>query len=350
MSRKLVPILLTVAFAFGLCPSAQAQDCDWSIDDLGTLPGGHFSAAHGLNTAGWVVGAATFGAGGGLHAFLYDGTMRDLGTLPGGTFSEALGINDAGWVIGDGSVPGTPAPSHAFLYDGTLNDLGALPDGTFSLAQGINAAGWVVGWGNTSDGLIHAFLYDGTTMRDLNDDFGSPAGGAEAIAINAAGLVVGLAGFAGAAGVHAFLYDGTMHDLGTLPGGSTSVATGINDAGWVVGWSTVSGGLHHAFLYDGTMRDLGGLPGTECEAAGINAGGLVVGYCYDDFSLSAVFYTDLGMFDLSALTAVQAAGWHLQWAAAINDAGQIVGQGIIAGEMHAFRLTPPAAPDQCTGP
>ena len=137
-----------------------------------------------------------------------------------------------------------------------------------------------------------------------------------------------------------------MNDLGTLPGGTHSSAVGINAAGWVVGWSTAGDGLHHAFLYDGTMRDLGALPGTHCEASGINAGGWVVGYCEDDFSLTAVLYSDSGITDLSALSTVRAAGWqHLNFATAINDAGQIVGLGVIAGESHAFRLNPPSPPD-----
>ena len=33
-------------------------------------------------------------------------------------------------------------------------------------------------------------------------------------------------------------------------------------------------------------------------------------------------------------------GWQMVFAHDINDAGQIVGQGLIDGEMHAFVLTP----------
>jgi probable HAF family extracellular repeat protein len=36
-------------------------------------------------------------------------------------------------------------------------------------------------------------------------------------------------------------------------------------------------------------------------------------------------------------------GWVLTTAAGINDAGQIVGSGVINGQSHAFLMTPPAA-------
>ena len=66
---------------------------------------------------------------------------------------------------------------------------------------------------------------------------------------------------------HAFLYsNGTMADLGTLPGGSVSAAHGINASGQVVGYADTSSGYAHAFLYsNGTMTDLGTLPGGSCR-------------------------------------------------------------------------------------
>ena len=48
--------------------------------------------------------------------------------------------------------------------------------------------------------------------------------------------------------LHAFLYDGAMHDLGTL-GGNFSSARDVNDGGTVVGFFyTGTGGYYHAFL------------------------------------------------------------------------------------------------------
>ena len=72
----------------------------------------------------------------------------------------------------------------------------------------------------------------------------------------------------------AFLYsDGKMTDLGTLPGGYSSCAYGINDSGQIVGEAETSSGQYHiaAFLdSDGTMTDLGTPQWENSYAYGVN--------------------------------------------------------------------------------
>jgi probable HAF family extracellular repeat protein len=80
----------------------------------------------------------------------------------------------------------------------------------------------------------------------------------------------------------------TVKDLGTL-GGNYSSALGINDAGQVVGFASISSNSARAFLYDRSatpkMQDLGTLGGNcsypisciESSAWGINDAGQVVG-------------------------------------------------------------------------
>ncbi len=60
--------------------------------------------------------------------------------------------------------------SHAFLWDGTtMRDLGTL-GGRDSSGRAINASGQVTGIAaTTGDEASHAFLWDGTALRDLND-------------------------------------------------------------------------------------------------------------------------------------------------------------------------------------
>jgi probable HAF family extracellular repeat protein len=69
----------------------------------------------------------------------------------------------------------------------------------------------------------------------------------------------------------------TVHDLGTLPGGTFSSAFDINDAGWVAGSSNLAPGSanQHAFLWygPGHMTDLGTLGGLNSEADGPNLRG-----------------------------------------------------------------------------
>src|SRR3954466_10993931 len=80
---------------------------------------------------------------------------------------------------------------------------------------------------------------------------------------------------------HAFAHsNGQVIRLGTLPGGDSSYALGINDAGQVTGYSGTFNYEVHAFLYsNGQMTDLGTLPGyTFSSGSAINDAGQVTGY------------------------------------------------------------------------
>lgn len=97
----------------------------------------------------------------------------------------------------------------------------------------------------------------------------------EAYGLNDAGVVVGRSTLAGDTASHAFVYrDGAMHDLGVLTGGTDSAAYGVNSSGQIAGTSdelisTWNGCeptctpavVPRAFVVDaGGMRDLGALP------------------------------------------------------------------------------------------
>lgn len=100
----------------------------------------------------------------------------------------------------------------------------------------------------------------------------------------------------------------TAVDLGSLAGGLTQ-ATGINDAGQVVGNSVLPSGATHAFLYSGgTLIDLGTLGGSASAATAINALGAVVGYSMvaGDGTSHAFLYSGGSMVDLGTLGAPKA--------------------------------------------
>jgi len=137
--------------------------------------------------------------------------------------------------------------------------------------------------------------------------------------------------------LHPFLYhQGQMQDLGTL-GGDISYANAINSSGEIVGYSnTTSNLMRHPFLYrHGRMHDLGTLGGTNHSnyAAAINNAGQVVGEASAaDGTYHAFLCRGGAMFDLNNwvhLTTTNGPAGFLVLLAAngINDHGQIVGNG-----------------------
>jgi len=283
-----------------------------------------------------------------------------------------------------------------------LVDLGAL-GGRNSYASAVSATGNVAGCAETASGEIHAFLHDGSVMRDLGT--GGTAGNACGLAVNDQGVVAGRAGsgelvvwsngavtglgITGTVGgingsgmvvgarntgtsTRAFIYQGgTVLDIADA---NRSEATAVNDRGAVVGSSA-----GHAFLYqDGTLTDLGTLGGNVSAARGLNARSEVVGQAANEFGQptpfvhrgamqalpgpafsSAIAINNRGqvigsgegvfgyVIDGATLTrfseipAVTAVGWRRLVPTGINDRGWIVGTGENAeGDLRAFILKP----------
>ncbi|WKB53728.1 hypothetical protein [Eleftheria terrae] len=96
---------------------------------------------------------------------------------------------------------------------------------------------------------MHAFLHDGTVLRDLGTLGGAGSVGGDA---NAAGHGVGSSQIKGSSAARAFSYDGeTTQNLDLLDatgeGGELTSATAINDRGGIVGYGQIHG-RRHAYL------------------------------------------------------------------------------------------------------
>ncbi|MBN1514847.1 MAG: DUF3466 family protein [Phycisphaerae bacterium] len=295
----------------------------YDIIDLGTIDGGS-SQAYALNNAGQVAGRSKPEVGIAQGFFWSQGTMTGFGDA----INWARGINDSGQVVGN-----------TYLWEsGAFVDLG-IGDG---IASAINNSGLVVGWSATlnPEGMS-GFVWNNGTVTTLLTPGDKPSWG---YALNELGHVAGNYYTMDVPHrSHAAVWiDGEITDLGTLEGGVSSFAFGINDSGQVVGNSMKGGSSGRgAFLYEnGVMRDLGSLGGSALAFA-INNAGQVVGRSMDSMGAYRAFlWQNDELIDLNELLP-PGSGWVLREAMDINEHGWITGSGVAPnGETRAFLLVP----------
>ena len=347
-SRSILTFAVFILVGFAIPKQADSQK--YKVTDLGTLGGKFYTRAYSMNNRGQVVGASKRNDSGKHQAFLWeDGVMKDLGTL-GRSVSSAVAINDAGQIVGSASVRARRhGVYHVFVWENdVMTDIFDNVETASGLIHGsasdINESGHIAGsWKDPATGsATRAFLWEDGTMTDLGTLGGNTS---HATGVNDYGQVVGFSstasGTSARASTRAFLWEnGTMTRLGTL-GDNYTVAKDINNSAQVVGYSKMDS-VTHAFPWeDGDMTDLGTLRGSSSIATRINDVGEVVGYIeYDprpDSALHHAFlWTDGTMIDLN--DAIDpGSGFRLAIARDINESGQIVGKGYIRGEQHAFQ-------------
>ncbi len=358
------------------------------VEDLGTL-GGPYSFSYNLNNAGEVSGGSATASQNGdptqavnnapQTAFVWThGHLHDLGTL-GGPDSAGAGANLFHLAAIDSETAslsrngedvcafGTNLQCLAAIWrDGHLHPLRLLPGGNNSYALDMNDRGQVAGFSDTdvydlncAAARTAGFRFQATVWEpDGSIHQLTPLSGdtvANAFGINNRGQVVGNSGVCG--GItpppyvtpsHAVLWehDGTPIDLGSL--GGPAAADAINDRGDVSGAAIDANGLPQAFLWTAEKRKLVQLktpPGFVAAVSPccktINDEREIAGFMFNaDFSVQHAFLWKHGtMVDLNDLIP-NGSPWLLQGAFGINDSGQIAGQGLIHGEVHAFLATP----------
>jgi hypothetical protein len=400
LSRRLrhAAVILTIA---GL-GYAHAAPPSYMLTNLGDLVGNatiftsHGSTAYGLNSVGQVSGSSSTvlpnGNGGPVHAFLWTpdvvngttGHMIDLSPSSNGIDDgDTVRINNFGQVLfTDGStIPGVqraPVLWTPATQNGTTGTTAALV-GVTSDGFGLNDVGQVLG--RMFPGLCFAWTpsqlngiagsinhhFDAARQQDIPGyGFGACT---FAVAINDVGQVTGTVGvgFWGRPFIHLndpiFFPNVGPLELGAIglgdivgpgpnadPNDQTWSGGGnaINNMGHVAGSSVFPGVGVHPFFFDGaTLRDIAPLSGVPGAALGINTADQVVGETAFQTPGGGAFLYDAGTTYqlLSLVESASAQGWsQLATAYAINDSGQIVGQGSFNGQARAFLATPIVVP------
>jgi len=313
--------------------------------------GGLVTQGYALNDRGTVVGASHAAQGGPGLPFMMEGQTTYNPSPDYVRGGIELGISNTGHLAGvvSSNLRGMPIA--------TLDGSPILGLGLTSQATGVNDDGLVVG--RMMDPILGAGSFEARSQAGpgglsfvqtatLHDALTGDRLAGSATGVNDAGQVVGNL-FDG----HAFLFNpggtglgaGSVVDLGAAPAlrDGTSQAVAINAAGQVVG--TYSAGVTTGgFLFDSGSVTI--LPFTP---AGINALGQVVGTAVDParaalglllFDSRTGATTDLAVPDLGA-------GFRFVGAAGINAGGQILVNGTRADpaspagfDEEAFLLTP----------
>lgn len=272
---------------------------------------------------------------------------------------------------------GTHLISLPALWSGDRIRTLPLAGGNNGNALGLNYVGLVGGWSeiNKRDpscqspqvlGIRPVIWKDRRIERVLPIWHGDSVGGV--IDINDHGDAIGASGPCrqGVASVpynlrHGLLWrNGKMIDLGNLGGRFGIEPIGINESGEIVGQSDLRGDkTYHAFSWDGTMHDLGTLPGDCCSVAiSIGSDRTVFGYsCHhpgarasprhsEHKNCRGAIWKNGAVVDVNTLIPVDSRFYIVSIDGGPNKQGQLVGTayGKISNAERGFVLTPVASP------
>ncbi|HSS39933.1 MAG TPA: hypothetical protein VLT58_14295 [Polyangia bacterium] len=309
---------------------------------------------HDINDDGVAVGSAQVG-GGRYHAFRWTerGGTTDLGAQPGfGAQSFTTAIAADGAISGQSDHGDGTGTLYGYRWTPSSGRVEICPAGCS--VWDLNGVGQAVGLLPGLDTTTwQAFVWSARAGLARLGTLGGARSSASGI--SEAGLVVGNAQLAGSAADdvgHAFLYDTraphpALQDLNERARTPGWVLRGANDvnARFVVGYG-LHDGQSRAFrltLATGAVEDLGTLRGGSSIAWAADAAGDVVGWVAPDVHTNVAFVWGPALGRMVALNELvdPAEGWELQQANGINSQGAIVGMGTHHGVPVGFQVTLP---------
>lgn len=313
-------------------PSSNYNTEPYEIIDLGA------GYAGDINEKGHVTGVSDG------QAYIYNGQSKTLIGTIGNEIVSPVGININDEVVAIYRPTISSSDTSVAYYSGTAWTLLGKFGSEFAWPNDINDSGQIAGSYKPSGSAVRAFIYTSGTITVIPVP-GKVVGESaynDTVEINNAGMVSGR--FKDTSNIDkAYIFDGsTVHELGTIADplpGRYSYGTGLNNAGHSVDVSQNSSYRRRAFLYkESTMMDLGTLEGNS-HASDINNTDMVVGDYIDINSDTRAFiHNGTEMQDLTSL--LNNNEWILEKARNINDAGMIIGTGLINNEVHGYLLIP----------
>jgi hypothetical protein len=351
-------VVTSATWIFALSPSAFGAMRYAVVDLTAIVAPDDLVTPADINKANQIVGQVAISNV--TRAFVVsDGQLTLLAPLPNSDYSTASAINSSGQIVGSSDDQGIPkavywsaaaakptmlesgGSPNAYVYAKAIND-GATITGFFTDSASDSPKSWTaVKWQPYADDPTRFRL---SKLATPVPPAGTPAG---AYGINSADQIVG----SGAVD----LIQPMQGPLRWSPAGSVSPldmlpsvyshhydVVAINDAAIAVGRMVTITDAERALRWnaDNTIDDLGLPAGFDQSAAvDINSVGTIVGRATNGAASIATIFRDGAWSDLNNLT-VNADGWSLEAAVAINDHGKIVGIGQFQGSPRAFLLEP----------
>jgi len=273
--RVSVTSALTLILTIG---SANAAVYSWTEILIPSI--GPIGAAFGLNDKGQV---AVTSAGSSKTGIYGGGIFTPLSSPPAGYNVFAHGINDGGTIVGSALSPSDPTHEQGFILIGSTYTFFSRPGWDNTEPRAIAKSGLITGYSFTSDGSTTAgFIYNaGTnTFTDATPP-GSGTGFSVAQGMNAAGRISG-DGRSPQLGRYAFVWQqGTLvrgaRELAPFLdrlkiAGVNTAARGINDAGFIVGFTSSGVGFvgSDSRGFQLLIPPGGDAPGANVACEGIN--------------------------------------------------------------------------------